>query len=128
MAAFFICRDFNARPGLAWHWNDRAIIIPPGRKRDEARRDDPNDIASRDAERNGFAASDTPDTINPAAKQSLIWTSSRCRPFSGNMPAVTIAGNRVGVNRDMERTKRPSAGKVESKDREQEENIARFGF
>jgi hypothetical protein len=68
MAAFFIRRDSNDRPGHAWHWNDRAIIIPSGRKRDAGRRDNPNDIAGRDPGRNGFAASDAPDTINPAAR------------------------------------------------------------
>jgi len=55
MAAFFICRDFNAHPGLPWYRNDRAIIISLGNKRDEVTW--PiilNDIVGYDMDGSGF--------------------------------------------------------------------------
>jgi len=64
MAAFFICRDSNARPGLPWYPNDRAIIISLGHKRDEVTKPifimiSPGAIWMGAA----FARSYTPDTI-----------------------------------------------------------------
>ena len=43
MAAFFICRDFNARTGLVCHRNDVAGIIPRSNKRDDACQDNLKD-------------------------------------------------------------------------------------
>ncbi len=54
MAAFFICRDFNAHPGLAWYRNDRAIIFPLVNKREEDHQANLNDFAARDVERSGL--------------------------------------------------------------------------
>jgi hypothetical protein len=54
MAAFFICRDFNARTGLVCHRNDVAKIIARGNELDEGLPDILIDIGQMQSETSGF--------------------------------------------------------------------------
>ena len=120
MAAFFICRDFNAHPGLPWYRNDRAIIISLGNKRDEVTKPiflmiSPGTIWMGAA----FARSYTPDTIKTCGKAVAKLGQRQRHPFLKIMRALTIATDRVGENRYMKRTERlRPQGMLSSKDRE----------
>jgi hypothetical protein len=121
MAAFFICRDFNAHPGLPWCRNDRAIIISLGHKRDEVTKPifimiSPGAIWMGAA----FARSYTPDTIKTCGEAVAKLGQRLASPFNLKiMRALTIATDRVGANRFMKKIKcfRPQ-GSLSSKDRE----------